>query len=159
MKMHDSTCRIVIFSLCAVALNLVSAATHAAGPPEKPPLFAQLLGGNEINAAGVANSGDLDGVGAATVILRGTNTLCYAIIVNNLGTPIATHIHKQRAGVNGGIVISLTAPLQGTAGTSSKCITVTNAALFEDIRNNPSGFYINVHTAQYPSGAIRGQLF
>ncbi|MCA1662629.1 MAG: CHRD domain-containing protein [Novosphingobium sp.] len=26
------------------------------------------------------------------------------------------------------------------------------------IENNPSAFYVNVHTAQYPNGAIRGQL-
>lgn len=159
MKMHNSTCRIAIFSLCAAALNLVSAAADAAGPPEKPPLFAQLLGGNEISVLGIANSGDPDGVGAATVMIRGTNTLCYAIVVNNLGTPTGAHIHKQRAGQNGGIVVTLTPPAQGGAGTTSKCITVNDSALLADIRSNPSGYYVNVHTSLFPNGAIRGQLF
>ena len=32
-------------------------------------------------------------------------------------------------------------------------------ALLARIRNTPGNFYINVHTGQFPDGAVRGQLF
>jgi hypothetical protein len=32
-------------------------------------------------------------------------------------------------------------------------------AVADDIRSNPSGFYVNVHNAKFPGGAIRGQFF
>jgi hypothetical protein len=45
------------------------------------------------------------------------------------------------------------------SGTSSGCMGGIAAALISQIRMNPTGFYINVHTSQFPNGAIRGQLF
>lgn len=40
---------------------------------------------------------------------------------------------------------------------SDDCDTVDDA-LVDEIRGNPGGFYVNVHTADFPDGAIRGQL-
>lgn len=159
MKRLNSTWRIAMLSLVAALFYLPNADVYAGTPPEKPPLFAQLLGGNEVSGAGIANSGDQDGFGSATVIIKGTNTLCYALLVNNIATPTGAHIHKGRAGQNGGIVVSLTDPAQGNPGTFSDCVTNVDSALVKDIRNNPSGYYINVHTGKFPSGALRGQLF
>jgi hypothetical protein len=31
-------------------------------------------------------------------------------------------------------------------------------ALIEKIRKHPGNYYLNVHTVQFPAGAIRGQL-
>jgi hypothetical protein len=115
-----------------------------------PPSFAVLLGGNEVSNTGDANAGDPDGHGSATVIIRGT-TLCFAILVNGIDRPTAAHIHQGAAGTNGPVVVTLTAPSTGNPGTSSGCITGVRAA--------PGAFYVNVHTARFPNGAIRGQLF
>jgi CHRD domain len=54
---------------------------------------------------------------------------------------------------------SLTAPSGGNPGSSSGCVTLTDTTLFAKIRNSPSDFYVNVHTATFPNGEIRGQLF
>ena len=51
-------------------------------------------------------------------------------------------------------MIPFTAP---ATGTSSGCLTA-NADLVHEILANPAGFYVNVHNAQFPGGAVRGQL-
>jgi hypothetical protein len=42
-------------------------------------------------------------------------------------------------------------------GTSEACVHV-DAAVVKDIAANPGGYYVNVHTADFKGGAIRGQL-
>jgi len=154
-----STCRIAAISLCTVALNLTSADVHALNvPPAKAPLFAQLLGGNEVNPAGVANVGDPDGFGSATIIFKNATTICYAILMSNISTPTAAHIHEALAGVNGGVVIPLSPPASGNPGAASGCIGGLNSTEVADLRNNPSSHYVNIHTTDFPTGALRGQL-
>lgn len=77
-----------------------------------------------------------------------------------IDTPTLAHIHEAPAGTNGDIVVQLEPPLlTGDSGQSSGCITDADEAVVDRIRNNPLGFYVNVHNAAYPAGAVRGQLF
>ena len=64
------------------------------------------------------------------------------------------HVHRAPTTAPGPVVIPLTAP---TSGTSSGCAEVTRALAMELIRD-PAAFYVNVHNADYPAGAVRGQL-
>jgi CHRD domain len=121
-------------------------------------LFAILSGGNEVDTAGVANAGDPDGSGMAVVLIRDTDpTLCYAILVTGIDTPTLAHIHEGAAGVPGPVVVDLTPPQTGNPGESEECISA-DATVLTRIRQNPAGFYVNVHDAAFPNGAIRGQL-
>lgn len=121
-------------------------------------LFTMLSGGHEVNTAGVANAGDPDGSGMAVVLIRdAAPTLCYAILVTGIDTPTAAHIHEGAAGVNGPVVVTLKPPKTGNPGESEDCISA-DAAVLTRIRQNPAGFYVNVHDAAFPNGAIRGQL-
>jgi hypothetical protein len=43
------------------------------------------------------------------------------------------------------------------SGTSSGCVEA-DRGLIKDIRKNPAGYYVNVHTTEFPGGAIRDQL-
>ena len=67
----------------------------------------------------------------------------------------AAHIHRGAAGVNGPPVVNLDAP--DNDGDEDDCDRIGDA-LADEIQANPAGFYVNVHTAAFPDGAIRGQL-
>jgi CHRD domain-containing protein len=87
------------------------------------------------------------------------NQLCFAITVKNLGSaPTAAHIHgPARPNQNAGIVVALTAPSSPDPGASSGCVSV-DPAVAQAILKNPRKYYANVHTTQFPAGAVRGQL-
>jgi hypothetical protein len=116
------------------------------------PLFASMNGGNE-----APTTGDRDGRGAATFLFPSPTKVCFALLVSNLKKPNAAHIHRGARGVAGPIAVSLTAPGSGTAGFVSGCTTAP-AALVSEITSKPGSFYVNVHTGDFPGGAIRGQL-
>ena len=122
-------------------------------------LFAELSGRNEINATtGQPGAGDPDGFGSASFTFDG-NQLCFGITVANLATPTAAHIHRGRKFENGDVVVPLTpTPATGDPGASSGCVNVTDAALAADIQAHPRAYYANVHTGEFPGGAVRGQL-
>jgi hypothetical protein len=149
----------------AVLAGMIVMSHTVAFSQRTTPLFAVLSGGNEVSDQGEANAGDRNGYGSATVILDGTDALCFAITVNNIDTPTVAHIHEEKAGVNGDIVVGLTIPASGEPGTSSGCINVGEGTpvlteeVLRRIRANPSRFYVNVHNEAFPGGAIRGQLF
>jgi hypothetical protein len=42
-------------------------------------------------------------------------------------------------------------------GPGAKCVTATKAQI-KEIRKDPTMFYVNIHTATFPAGAVRGQL-
>ncbi|GLF93513.1 CHRD domain-containing protein [Streptomyces yaizuensis] len=73
--------------------------------------------------------------------------------------PSLGHIHQGAAGTNG----PLKAMLFGSAMPDSVSraaghVTETNAPLAAAIRENPGGYYVNLHSAEYPGGAARGRL-
>lgn len=151
--------RSFVAMLAILGALVIASPSTAFAQTTKPPLFAILLGANEVSPSGAANAGDLNGNGSATVIFDGSTTLCFAVTVNGLDTPTAMHIHDGAAGVNGPVAVSLTPiPATGDPGTASGCVTV-DSALLSTIRGSSSRFYINVHTGAFPSGALRGQLF
>ena len=83
------------------------------------------------------------------------------LTVDKIGTAVAAHIHKGAAGANGPVVVNLAAPADGNA---ADCLTEGEMGKFAggqtvaEILANPGSFYVNVHNADYPGGAIRGQL-
>ena len=119
--------------------------------------FGVLDGAQEIGTDGRRNAGDGNGRGSFSGIFKG-DTLCYGLNVTNIGKPVAAHIHEGSRGENGDVVVTLKHPRAGNPGASKQCLEV-NAAVADDIRSNPARFYVNVHNAKFPGGAIRGQIF
>jgi hypothetical protein len=155
--MRTWSLRMAIFSLIA-AIVLVGSAIAKPKSTDKP-LFASMSGKNEISATGKKRAGDLDGLGSfSAVVHQATNELCYGLTVQGISAPAAAHIHKAKRNKNGPIVIPLTPPSAGDPGTSSGCVNA-DSDLLRDIRKHPSRYYANVHTTDFPGGAVRGQLF
>lgn len=141
----------VIVPVLAAALAgtlLLTIEAFSASPPG--PLFASLNGHNEVPDA------DPDGTGSFSAIVDG-NQFCYGMTAANIETPVAAHVHRGHAGENGPIVIGLAHPITGDPGSSSACLSA-DPGLLEEILQKPSQFYVNVHNAPFPGGAIRDQL-
>ncbi|MGI8706495.1 MAG: CHRD domain-containing protein [Sphingomicrobium sp.] len=99
--------------------------------------------------------GDPDGTGSAIIRVNpGRGQLCYTLRVRNIEPATAAHIHEAPAGSAGPVVVGLTAP---TGGSSQGCVAISRDEA-KDIIREPENYYVNVHNAEYPGGALRGQL-
>ncbi len=106
-------------------------------------------------AAERPDPGDPDGSGSATITIKtSTNEICFKLSVAGIDDASEAHIHKGEPDVAGPIVVELTAP----AGGSSEGCTAVRAEVANEIAVSPLSFYVNVHNAKYPKGAVRGQL-
>ena len=103
-------------------------------------------------------------VGAAAVtfdLTTGFENVCWDLSYSNVATVTAAHIHPGVAGATGLPVITFTpATLGATSATGCAALLlpaeVTAAAAA--VVANPAAFYVNVHNAEFPAGALRGQL-
>jgi hypothetical protein len=114
------------------------------------PLVATLDGKAEVPGPGDPNgNGEFSGWFDAA-----KGQICYTLGVGSLASPTMAHIHRGDAQTAGPVVVALANPVHEISDTC----TPAAPALISEIVANPSGFYVNVHTTQYPKGAIRAQL-
>jgi CHRD domain len=111
---------------------------------------AKLSGDNEVGG------GDPDGSGTAAVKTRGTE-VCYDLKWTGVDVTMA-HIHKGAAGANGDVVVNFFANESPLDATSKSGCVQAKAAVVEGLASNPSNYYVNLHSPEFPKGAIRGQL-
>ena len=136
-------------ALAAAPLVLGPSNGAAAAQEGGRPYTVQMTG-----AAEVPGPGDPDGSGTATFrVNAGQGRVCYTLSVEDIEPATAAHIHRTPPDP-GPPVVTLDPP---TDGSSEGCAEVTRALAQELIRD-PGTFYVNVHNAEYPGGAVRGQL-
>lgn len=141
------------FVLLAVALAaaLLGVGTAAADPDRTTyRSFAGMNGQKE-----VPGPGDQGASGRARVTANPTTgEVCWKLVVRNIdGTVTAAHIHVGDRDEAGPIVQTLSTPVNGT---SSGC--AVNDPLAENLADDPSEYYVNVHSSAHGDGAVRGQL-
>ena len=104
------------------------------------------------------NPGDPDGSGTASIVIDpAAGTACWNLTAENINPVTQSHIHIGAEGESGDIVVPL--DVDGFTGTSEGCIEpMEDAAVLQEILDNPAGDYVNLHTEDFPAGAIRGQL-
>lgn len=116
-------------------------------------LVAELDGGAEVPGPGdPAGSGSFTG---GIVLNEASGELCYVLEVADLSSEVtAAHIHRGAEDEAGDIHVELTPPIGGPV---DECITL-NATELVPLMDDPSQFYVNVHSQGHPDGAVRGQL-
>jgi hypothetical protein len=99
--------------------------------------------------------GDPDGSGTARFTFNaGQQEVCFTLTAAGIAAATAAHIHIAPPGQPGPVVVPLTPP---TSGSSTGCVAADRDLITEILRN-PEAYYVNVHNAQFPAGAVRGQL-
>jgi CHRD domain len=132
--------------VAALATGLVLAAVAAGSGGNK--LGAQLRGTNEVPKAPTSNRGSVE-----ITLKPATGKVCWEFTIAKIdGRGTAAHIHKGRPGVSGPVYIPL-----GTTFKRQGCFGAAKAKI-RAVAAKPSAFYVNVHNAKHPAGAMRGQL-
>ena len=137
----------------ALTLGLLASLALAGGALAAPTTLTATL-------AGVVegdNPGDPDGAGTASITVDpATGEVCWDLTATGTEPITQSHIHTGAAGVSGGVLVPL--DVDGFTGSSEGCIADQPAAALNSILANPAGFYVNLHTSDFPAGAVRGQL-
>jgi hypothetical protein len=119
---------------------------------------AALNGANEVPGADGKAVGDKDGKATALVRVKG-DQVSFAVSWEGTGAPTAAHLHLGGKGANGAVKVPFFASaLPDTARATTGSVKVTDKAVLDDLVKNPGGFYFNLHTGEFPGGAVRGQL-
>ncbi|HEX4957889.1 MAG TPA: CHRD domain-containing protein [Lacibacter sp.] len=110
---------------------------------------AVMNGANEVPANSSTATGE-----ANAVFNTQTKILTVTITYTGLSAALtAWHIHKAAAGVNGSVVFPL-----GTPQASGFIFTSTALTTDQETDLNSGLYYVNLHTANFSGGEIRGQL-
>ncbi len=107
-----------------------------------------------LTGAAETGGGDADGAGGFKAEADDdSGDFCFTLWAEKVMKPTMAHVHVGVAGVDGKPV----ATLEITGKDSDACIAM-EPSLIKEIVANPAGYYVNVHTADFPKGAVRGQL-
>jgi hypothetical protein len=146
--------RRVFVALLAFVLVTV-AVSPVAGARPKPNAFNFTMSGSQV----VPGPGDPDGTANTNVSLFFSKpyTVCGATNPQNVQRPFtALELHRAPAGEAGPVVALLDPALTG--GTEASGCAGVAKKLLQDIQNNPELYYLDAHNAEFPDGAIRGQV-
>jgi hypothetical protein len=141
---------LIAFGVAVAALATAFAAGAASGAGTTT-FTVQLRGSNEAPAAPASNRGRV-----TVKLTPASGRVCWTFVLAKIdGKPNQAHIHKGRRGVSGPVVIPLVA--NGKTYVARGCARAKKT-LVAAIVKRPAGYYVNVHNAKHPAGAMRGQL-
>ncbi len=133
--------------LAAAALCALPVTAFAGAAAMHPELGAKLTGAHEVP------KGSPVGHGIVNLNLKAASgKVCWTFTIVGLAKPSAAHIHRAPASKAGPVIVPL-----GGAYKAKGCTNAPKKTI-EAIESHPNAYYVNVHTAKYQDGAIRGQL-
>jgi hypothetical protein len=110
-----------------------------------------------LSGSNVSPAGDPDGWGRFRFRVDGTlNTVCGDLEVRSLGQVTSAKLYRGAPGETGMAVMDIDLPGRED-NDSDDCDTVGDT-LADDIQANPGNYYVVVNTAEFPNGALRGQI-
>jgi hypothetical protein len=138
-------CNLMVLTACLVFVGSV-AAWQGGGS-----MSVTLTGKAE-----VPGPGDDDGTGTAILTMnQEKGEVCYEITVSGVDAPGAAHIHEGAADKAGPPVVDFKPQFKDNA--AKNCVAA-DKELLKKISETPANYYVNVHNAAFPKGAVRGQL-
>lgn len=129
-----------------------SSASKAAGAglPGPVRIYRVVLSGLAETPHGAPN-----GTGDAVIAFHGTSTVCWRFAhLHGFTNATFAHIHAGPRGKAGKIVV----PLSTGPRLHHQGCTKATPALVSAIEQKPQDYYVNIHSTQYPGGAVRAQL-
>jgi hypothetical protein len=130
---------------------------------------ATLTGENEVDGEGTPDQGELETTASAEVLIDPvagtvTTTLDFSDVTGPFAGAAGYHIHVGAAGVNGPIVVDFGngEAVQAAADDDNSIFVTTvedvDPALLRMLVNSPENYYLNLHSEDFPPGAVRAQL-
>jgi len=136
-----------LLATAIVVSGLYSCSKDDAPPPNPNIVFkATMSGAQEQTPTGSTATG------SATLTFDSTTKIFTLSVTHTIASPTNGHIHKGVVGVSGPVIFpfaSFTSPISYTS-------PVLDAGQEADLRAGL--YYVNIHTAAFPGGEIRGQL-
>ncbi|MEU5976843.1 CHRD domain-containing protein [Streptomyces sp. NPDC047315] len=119
-----------------------------------------LADGRQESGGEGAPKGDKDAHTTVSLDPGKGGALNYSLAWVNLEPPTAAQVHRGALGQSGEVAVPLfTTPLPRTLIAVSGTVEVTDPATLRDLAAKPGGFYVTLNTADFPRGAVRGQVF
>jgi hypothetical protein len=152
--------RLILFfvAVCAIAVPAASAAPSKNSAKNDSGVMCVLHA--KLSAEGDTGSTSID-TGKTKIKVLADGSIEFKTKINNVDgeTFVAAHIHLGAVGVSGPPVEllfsgSTNASKIKQSGVATPLASTTGA----DICADPSGYYVNYHSTQFPDGSIRGQL-
>lgn len=138
--------RFITIALFVTGFTSCSKSDPAPTPNPNVTFLATLNGASEVPANASTATG------TATLTFNTTTKVFTLSVTHNIATPTNGHIHKAAVGVSGPPVFPF--------ATFTSPISYTSVALdaTQEADLNANLYYVNIHTAAFAGGEIRGQL-
>ncbi len=144
------TSKIILIGAALLSLTACETIQEAYTERTSTTYTAELKGANEVGP------GDRNASGTAEISFADElKRVCWDLNdLQGLAPITGAHIHRGAAGVDGPVVLAMSQATEGGWRGCSNDTAWVQRAFDEGLSN----YYVNVHTAEFPKGAIRGQL-